>query len=163
MSPNELYYQTAKETIFYQSDLLREFSTRAFSLINLAVATLAVGGVIVNIRADELEWTPLLMALGATALLGFALVSLACLAAIRTRSWYAFPPLDTLSQRVQGLSDNDAGAVRKLIADYCRNGAECNERVLTGNAKLLFLAVVLLVLELVSTISLVVLVFLGTQ
>ena len=93
MSPNELYYETAKDTILYQSTLHTEFSSRAFNLLNIGVAALVAGGVILNIRLGSLEWAPLLMSLGVTSLIGFVVVSILCLSVLKTRDWYAFPPL----------------------------------------------------------------------
>ena len=54
MTPSEIYYQTGKETILYP--LYREFSDRAFNLLNLSVATLIAGGVVINFRLEHLEW-----------------------------------------------------------------------------------------------------------
>ena len=56
MTPSEIYYQTGKDTILYLSSLYREFSDRAFNLLNLSVATLIAGGVVINFRLEHLEW-----------------------------------------------------------------------------------------------------------
>ena len=163
MSPSELYYETAKDTILYQSTLHTEFSSRAFNLLNIGVAALVAGGVILNIRLGSLEWTPLLTSLGVTSLIGFVVVSVLCLSVLKTRDWYAFPPLDVLRDRVESASEDDTDAVRLLIANYMKSGAKENEAALGVKSQAIFLAVLALALEFASTISVVILVFLGAQ
>ena len=74
-----------------------------------------------------------------------------------------FPPLDVLSDRVESASEDDTDAVRLLIANYMKSGAKENEAVLGVKSQAIFLAVLALALEFASTISVVILVFLGAQ
>ncbi len=161
MNPKELYYQTAKDTILYQSTLHTEFSARAFNLLNIGVAAIVAGGVILNIRLDSLEWTPWLMISGIVSIIGFVMVAALCLLVLRTRDWYAFPPLHELGKRVERSSEHDSDAVRLVIANYMKRGAQKNEHILGDTTRALFWAVVALALEIASTICVLIFVFLG--
>ena len=101
MTPNELYYQIGKDTILYQSSLHREFADRAFNLLNLSVATLVAGGVVINFRLDHLEWTWPVIGLGTLAILAFIVVAVRCLIVLSVRDWHSFPPLGELSDRMR--------------------------------------------------------------
>ena len=106
MTPNELYYQTGKDTILYLSSLHREFSDRAFNLLNLSVATLIAGGVVINFRLEHLEWAWPLIILGTLAILASIVVAALCLSVLRTGDWNSFPPLGELSDRMEILRTN---------------------------------------------------------
>ena len=91
LTPNEIYYQTGKDTILHQGALHREFSDRAVNLLNLGVATLVAGAVVINFRIEDIEWTNLLSSLGALALLAFLSVAVLCLSVLGTGDWHSFP------------------------------------------------------------------------
>ena len=159
MNSNELYYQTAKDTILYQSALHTEFSARAFNLFNIGLAALVAVGFVVNARLGSFEWTPWLIGLGVAFIVGFVWVSALCLWVLRTRDWYAYPPLNELAKEIE----RPSGRVRLLIADYMKDGAQENEDVLASKARALFWAILGLTVEIVSLISVVILVFWGTK
>ena len=165
MTPHEVYYQSGKDTILYQNTLHREFSDRAFNLLNLGVATLVAGGIIFNIRIDQLEWGYPMLGLGAVSLLSFGLVAGLCLATMRTGDWYAFPPLDQLADRADNLPLVPGGGVQLYIhmGNYLKEAAQHNQKVLDGKSGAIFWAVAALALEILATISLVVLIFWGSQ
>ena len=123
MTPSEIYYQTGKDTILYQSSLHREFSDRAFNLLNLSVATLVAGGVVINFRLEHLEWAWPLIILGTLAILASIVVAALCLSVLRTGDWYSFPPLSPLSDRTESLRDELSAphryAVWGPVAIYC--------------------------------------------
>ena len=172
LSPNELYYQTGKDTILYQSTLHREFSDRAFNLLNLGVATLVASGVVVNIRLEDLEWTKVLIGLGAAELAGFLVVATLCLWAMRTQDWNGFPPLNQLVDRVDRLQqapdfaltpEITLSALHRTVGDYFKNAAQQNQKVLDGKSKIIFFVVVALAIEILTATSLVLWVFWGSQ
>ena len=171
MTPSEIYYQTGKDTILYQSSLYREFSDRAFNLLNLSVATLIAGGVVINFRLEHLEWAWPLIILGTLAILASIVVAALCLSVLRTGDWYSFPPLSPLSDRMESLRTNypyltemQSGALlQSTVGDYFKNAAKMNQKVLDGRARAIFWAVLALAVEILATISLVVLIFWGSQ
>lgn len=173
MSPNELYYQTGKETILYQSALHREFSDRAFNLLNLSVATLVASGVVINIRLEHLKWTTVLMGLGAAELAGFLTVAVLCLWAMRTQNWNGLPPLHQLEDRVNNLLQDPGATVApesltqsalyRTVGTYFKNAAQANQKVLDGKSRIIFCAVVALAIELLTATSLVVWIFSESQ
>jgi hypothetical protein len=159
LSPNEIYYQTGKDTILYQSTLHREFSDRAFNLLNLSVAILVAVGVVINIRLNDLEWNPWLIGIGILLVLAFLAVAVLCLSTLSTRNWYAFPPLDELHQRIDGLPVSASDALHLAIGNYLKSGADRNQKVLSDKAKAIFWAVLALASELIAAISLLALIF----
>ena len=161
MTRHEIYYQSGKDTILYQSTLHREFSDRAFNLFNLSVASLVAGGIIFNIRLDNLEWTTPVVALGALSLSAFVVVAVLCLATLRTGDWYDFPPLDQLADWANFAPTIPGGTYQIYIymGDYLKEAAQHNDRVLDGKSRAIFWAIIGLALEILSTISLVVLIF----
>ena len=171
MTPNELYYQSGKDTILYQSTLHRELSDRAFNLLNLGVVTIAAGGVVVNLRIQYLEWDPLLMALGALSLFAFLVVAVLSVMVMRSGDWFAFPPLGDLAARIADLEKNyqtAPSAVRTSglqahAGDYFQLASFRNERVLNSKSWAQLGTLLALALELAAVISLVVLIFWGTQ
>ena len=58
MSPNEIYHQSGKDTILYQSTLHREFSDRAFNLLNMSDAILVAAGMCISGVLKTAERTP---------------------------------------------------------------------------------------------------------
>ena len=171
MTPNEIYYQTGKDTILYQGSLHREFSDRAFNLLNLSVAILVSGGVVINFRIEDLEWTNALISAGTIAILASITVAVLCLSVLRTGNWHSFPPLRQLSVRVKSLGTdpqsyipNDTGnLLQSTVGDFFKEAAQENEEVLGGKARAIFWAVLALAMEILATISLVVLIFWGSQ
>ena len=171
MTPNEIYYQTGQETILYQSSLHREFSDRAFNLLNLSVATLVAAGVVINFRIATLEWNYCLISLGTIAILATITVAVLCLSVLRTGDWHSFPPLGELSLRVERLLKNSQSHIpselgdllQSAMGDYFQKAAQENEKVLGGKSRAIFWAVLALAVEMLATISLVVLIFLGSQ
>ena len=171
MTANEIYYQTGKDTILYQSSLHREFSDRAFNLLNLSVAILVAGGVVINFRIEDLEWTNALIIAGTFAILSSIVVAVLCLSVLRTGNWNSFPPLHQLSDRVRSLGTDpqsyiadDAGdLLQSTVGDFFREAAQENESLLGGKARAIFWAVLALAVEILATISLVVLIFWGSQ
>ena len=171
MTPNEIYYQTGKDTILYQCALHREFSDRAFNLLNLGVAALVAGAVVINFRIGDIEWTHLLFGLGALTLLSFLSVAVLCLAVLRTGDWHSFPPLRQLSNRMERILDEygpqvfqESGTLlQSTVGDYFSEAAQHNQKVLDGKSKALFWGVLGLAVEILATIALVVLIFWGSR
>ena len=166
MTPNELYYQTGKDTILYQSSLHREFSDRAFNLLNLSVATLVAGGVVINFRLDHLEWAWPLISLGTLAILAFIVVAVRCLSVLRTGDWHSFPPLSELSARANHqpqIYQQFGDLLQATVGDYFKDAAQANENILNGKSSAVFWAVLALAVEILATITLVVWIFWGSQ
>ena len=171
MTPDEMYYQTGKDTVLYQSALHREFSDRAFNLFNLGVAALVAVGVVINFRIEELEWTYPLVGLGAVAILAFILVAALCLSVLRTGDWHSFPPLREVADRVETIRvdyehlnpQQAGGMLQSTVGDYFTEAADANQMVLDGKQRALFWAVLALAVEILATIALVVLIFWGSR
>ena len=171
MTLNELYYQTGKDTILYQSSLHREFSDRAFNLLNLSIATLVAGGVVINFRIDHLEWDGLLITLGTIAILATIVVAALCLKVLSAADWNSFPPLSELSDRMESLQTNyqththeqPGDLLQSTVGDYFKKAAQANQKVLDGKARELFWTVLVLAVEILVTISLVVWIFWVSQ
>ncbi len=162
MNPTELYYQTAKDTVLYQSALHAEFTARAFNLLNIGVAVLIAAGLILNARVGDFEWTPLLVGLGIAFLVGFAGVSILCMWwGLRTQHWFAFPPPDALRDPFPNAPESQPGEAQRLAANYMTEAAHQNENVLATKAKAIFWAILALALEVVCLICAVILVFWG--
>ena len=166
-SPSEVYYQTGKDTIPYQSALHREFSDRAFNLLDLGVAALVAGAVVINFRIGDIEWTNPLIALGALTLLAFLPVAMLCLSVLCTGDWHSFPPMGRVTDRMETIREDygpqvyrESGALlQATVGDHFKDAAQMNQRVLDGKSKSLFWAVLGLAAEILATISLVVLIF----
>ena len=163
MSPNEIYHQSGKDTILYQSTLHREFSDRAFNLLNMSAAILVAAGVVINFRLSNLEWSYCLVGVGCLLVLAFLAVAVPCLLTLFTGDWYAFPPLDALRQRIDGLPTSASDALYLTMGNYLTSAAERNQKVLDGKARAVFWAGMALALELLAAISLVALIFAGAQ
>ncbi len=171
MTPRELYYQIGKETVLYQNTLHRELSDRAFNLLNLGVATIAAAGVIVNLQSKDLEWGPLLMSLGALSLFAFVVVAVLSLRGMRGADWYGFPILDDMAHRIAYLEENyPAGsssgqleALQSIAGNHFQSASFNNELKLSHRRREQFWTIVFLAVEMLAVISLVVLIFWGTQ
>ena len=171
MTPSEIYYQTGKDTILYLSSLHREFSDRAFNLLNLSVAILVAGGVVINFRIEHLEWAWPLFSLGTIAILASIMVATLCLSVLRAGDWNSFPPLGELSDRMENLrtnyphlTDMQSGVLlQSTVGDYFTEAAQVNQKVLDGKSRAIFWAVLALAVEILAIISLVVWIFWGSQ
>ena len=164
VNPAELYYEAGKDTILYQSTVLREFSDRFYSLLNLGVGTLVAGGFIFNVRLGSLEWTLPVLVLGLVALAGFLVVAVLCLWRMPTPEWYAYPDLAQMADRARGAPLNGGvGAQLQLVmAENLTEAAQLNQKVLDGKSAAMSWVLLALALEIVSTIALVVLIFSGS-
>ena len=172
MTPRELYYQVGKETVLHQNALRRELSDRAFNLLNLGVATIAAGGVVVNLQLKTLDWDPVLMALGAMSLFAFAVVAVLSFWIMRGGDWFAFPPLEQIAARIAAYHEADYLRATQLVllevlqiyaGDYFQDAFFRNEQVLDGKRLAQFWTFLALALEITAVICLVVLIFWGTQ
>ena len=171
MTPRELYYQVGRETVLHQKALHRELSDRAFNLLNLGVATIAAGGVVINLQLKTLNWDPILMALGAVSLFAFAVVAVLSFWIMRGGDWFAFPPLEQIAVRIAHHEAHYPRAAQSVLlevlqiyaGDYIQETSFLNEQVLDGKRLAQFWTFLALGLEITAVICLVVLIFWGTQ
>lgn len=154
MDSNELYYQTAKDTLDYQNSLHAEFSARASNLLSFGLAGMAVVGFVLNARLGKFDWTPLFIISVSCFLLGFLIVSyFAIFGVLRTRRWHAFPRPKALRKMAEHSAfEQRTDRVRRALANYMNEAARKNEPVLTAKAKAMFRTVIGLALEIVGLI-----------
>lgn len=96
MSKAERYYQTGRDTILYQNVLYREFSDRAFNLLNLGVAASVAVAVVLNFRLDEVRFDrPMEVGLGIWGL-AFGVLLWSCISVMTPRPRPQPPSLDEL-------------------------------------------------------------------
>ena len=161
MTPNELYYQTGKDTILYQSTLHREFSDRAFNLLNVSIATLGVGAILANFRHEDLVWTESLVVFGILTAIASVIVIVLSLRVLRTETWHGFPSLDQMDKQISYLNEhypdgnlNDyTDILQSLLGDYFTLAAEQNQEILRDKSNALFLTVLALAVEIISVIA----------
>ena len=158
MTPNDLYRETGYQTFLYQNTLHREFSDRALNLLNLAIVVLVAGGVAINFRIAELQWTVPLLILTSVALAAFAAVLVTCYLVLSTQDWQGLPSLPEMERLTTGRSHEDVDFVRWCMADYYKKAIQYNYTVLGGKVRAAFWAAIFLAAETASTISFVILV-----
>ena len=163
MTPNELYRETGYHTFLYQNTLHREFSDRALTILNLAIVVLVAGGVAINFRLADVQWTVPTLGLVAAALIAFAAVVVTCYLVLRAQDWQGLPSLPEMEALTRGKSLEDVDFVRWCIADYYKKATQHNYQVLDGKVKAAFWAAIFLAVEVGSTISVVILVFAAVQ
>lgn len=161
MTSNELYYQTARDTIDYQNSLHTEFSIRAANLLSLGLAGMAVVGFVLNARLGKFDWTPFFIFSVTCFLVGFVIVTyFAIFGILRTRRWYAFPRPKALRKMTEHSAfERRTERVRKALANYMNEAARKNEPVLAAKAKAMFRTIIGLALEIVGLIFVVFSVF----
>ena len=159
-SPSELYYSIARETILYQSALIREHADRAFNILNLGVATLAAGSVIVNLRIDDLDWNSGLIIAASFSILSFFALLVLCIDAMITPRWQGFPSLHELGAET-GDNGTDETALLSGLQEYFRQATHENAQVVERKATSIFLAALMLTVEITSVLLGVFVIFLA--
>ena len=159
MSKEERYYQTGKDTILYQTALVREFSDRAVNLLNLGIATLVAGVIGVSPNIESWEWNYGTTIAIIVWIAGFLLLISYCLATTQTRSWHGFPSMAEMAQMIDDPMYNEEDMLWSQ-GEYFREAAQHNDAILDGKAKAIRWALVGLSVEIVSTITIVMFVLL---
>ena len=158
MSNAERYYLTGRDTIFYQNTLRREFSDRAFNLLNLGVATSAAVAIVFNLRLDSIRFDlPMQIGLGVWGV-AFVLLVLFCIFVMTARSWAEPPYLDQLRNLVAIHMYNEDFVLMSL-GDNNTEAVQYNNRVLDGLSASMTRAMAALVAKFLSLIYLLFLIF----
>ena len=146
MTKNEIYYRASRDTILYQNEVHKDFSTRAMNFVGYGVAILAAGAIALNLRDDGIPFN-----LGMLAPLvfwggGFVALVLSCAYVLFTHRWEMGPTVDSLGDTVSD-GNHDADEVLWLIADSFRQSFVHNRTVLNKKARAINVAMVALALE----------------
>ena len=158
MTKNEIYYRASRDTVLYQNDVHKDFSTRAMNLIGYGVAMLAATAIALNLSDDGVTWDwRTYIALGGL-IVGFALLVVTCGYVLWSHRWEMGASVDSLGELIDD-NDYDSEKVLWCIADGFRTSFVHNRTVLDKKARAIKVAMVALALEAAGLISVGVLLF----
>ena len=152
MTKNEIYYRASRDTVLYQNEVHKDFSTRAMNFVGYGVAMLAAGAIALNLPDDGISFnTGMLVALvfwGG----GFIALVLSCAYVLFAHRWEMGTTVDSLGELID---DNDYDTERVLwcIADRFRTSFTHNRTVLNKKARAINVAMVALAMEAAGLIS----------
>ena len=159
MSKNEIYYRASRDTVLYQNEVHKDFSTRAMNFVGYGVAMLAAGAIALNLPDDGIPfnvrmWVALLLWGG-----GFVGLVLSCAYVLCAHRWEMGPAVDSLGDTVSD-GNHDADELLWIITDSFRQSFVHNRTVLDRKARAINLSMVALALEAIGLIFVGVLLFL---
>ena len=158
MSKAERYYQTGRDAVLYQNALHREFSDRAFNLLNLGVASSVAVAVVFNLRLDDVQFDrSMLFGLGVLGVAFFFLLT-SCISVLNSRNRAEHPSLDELRDMVSNNVHNEDSVFRSL-GDNAREVVQFNDRLLDYLSGALTRAMIALVVMFLSLIYILVEIF----